>query len=122
MKSTLLCAGQIYSINFLLQFLNDGHVLNLTMSTYVKNGNQYIKEENGHVVLLCGYAKIGDSYEFIIKDPGPVNQGSIYIKSYDELCNPFAVNPYEEKISVWESTVVAGTDYCDQDFLNEFGN
>lgn len=94
-----------YSYSSLLQFLNNCNVMVIGRDLFKKEGNQLIRV-SGHCTLLSGYVKIGDSYEFIIKDPGPPNIGSIYTLSYAKLCNAFEADPTATNGYIWVYAIV----------------
>ena len=79
---------------------------------------EYYEEDSttstsGHYILVYGYVKVGNEYEFLIKDPGPVNVGMTRMFTYDELrCRSFTnVNNGNQGMYVWNETIVMVTEY-----------
>ena len=111
----------VYSKETVIQFLNDGHVLIIDVDYYEGNSTN---STSGHCFLVYGYVKVGNDYEFLIRDPGHVNQGMTRMFTYEELyCRSFTnVNNGNQGMNVWNKTIVKVTDYSSNTVPDYFGN
>lgn len=117
----LLAIVNIYEESIMQQFLNDGHVIYVSIGWYSN-----IYDENsrydGHAILITGYVTINGDCRFIVEDPWPVDEGKMYTISYEKLVNGRNYQQYEEaNDGVWECTMVANTSYSGSSISGYFG-
>lgn len=111
----------IYEESTMQQFLNDGHVIYVSIGWYSN-----IYDENsrydGHAILITGYVTINGDCRFIVEDPWPVDEGEMYTISYEKLVNGRNYQQYEKANNgVWECTMVANTSYSGSYISGYFG-
>lgn len=69
--------------------------------------------------MLFGYIwnEKYNRYDYLIRDPEPLNKGQTIIMSYQKLVNSFNLSSNSGEDSdggIWERTLVHGTSYSDQ--------
>ena len=74
---------------------------------------------SGHATVIFGYIwnEKYNRYDYLIRDPWPVNEGKTLIMSYQKLVNSFNLSSNSGEDSdrgIWERTLVHGTSYSDQ--------
>ncbi len=111
---TVISEYEIYSLEALMRFLNDGHVLYISRGWYsdiTTTSSRY----GGHATLIYGYVTTNLGIRFLVRDPGPVGVGSSYMISYEKLCN--GRNDQSDELpddGVWYASIVVNTAYSDE--------
>ena len=109
-------SGAIYSEERLVNFLNVGSVVYVALQNYVNNNGDYEAKGTGHSVLIYGYVTNNSNNYFLIKDPAPMNEGDIYILSYNDLCSrdsTVTVNGIEGPARLtWAGSIVKNTSFA----------
>ena len=93
----------------MVQFLDDGYVVAIVIGYYTMNPYNYFIH-GAHMIVIYGYVVVNGIYMFMIRDPGPVNEGSTYLSTYSNL-----VYKYDESSSyytIWNSCIVRNTEYA----------
>ena len=107
----------VYSETTLKRFIDEGHVLYITLSYYNKiSDNMYELQETGHAVLISGYIIDNDKCYFIICDS---DGAKIHLWSYDFLYSHKGVGirqgdlVNENLLTAWTGCINVQTSYSD---------
>ena len=109
---------KIYSEQNIRRFIDDGHPIYIGRGWYDYNNEKYIRS-GGHATVIFGYIwnEKYNRYDYLIRDPWPVNEGKTLIMSYQKLVNSLNLPSNSEEDSdggIWECVLVHETSYSDQ--------
>ncbi len=112
--------GKIYSEQNIRRFIDDGHPIYIGRSRYIyDNELEMYVWSSGHATVIFGYIwnEKYNRYDYLVRDPWPVNDGETIIMSYQKLVNSLSLssNSAEESDGgIWERVLVYETSYSDQ--------
>ena len=102
------------------RFIDDGHPIYIGCSRYIyDNELEMYVWSSGHATVIFGYIwnEKYNRYDYLIRDPSPVNEGKTIIMSYQKLVNSFNLSSNSGENSdngIWERVLVHETSYSDQ--------
>ena len=108
--ATKIKEHQIYSERNVARFIEDGHVLYISLFT---QRTETTDSPTGHIILLYGYEITSTGYIFLVHDPWP--SSTLQSIRYEDL---FCFEFENGDVRYWRSTLVFATTYADQALPN----
>lgn len=100
----------IYSCSMLMEFIDDGHVLAITIGEY-NQLNSSRNPLNSHEVLVYGYVTINDTVMVMIRNPAPEDVGRTQLIAYDDLVFSTSIFGNTTHYFVWTHSISCATSY-----------